>query len=48
MSKHLKKCQKCGRYTIFDTCPNCGSGTRTAHPPSFSLSDKYLKFRIKS
>ncbi|MDG6927519.1 MAG: nucleolar RNA-binding Nop10p family protein [Nitrososphaerota archaeon] len=46
MAKYIKKCQKCGRYTIFDVCPKCGANTRIAHPPSFSVNDKYLRFRI--
>ncbi|MGC8661718.1 MAG: H/ACA ribonucleoprotein complex subunit NOP10 [Nitrososphaeria archaeon] len=46
MGKYIKKCQKCGRYTIFDVCPSCGTSTKIAHPPAFSVNDKYLKFRI--
>jgi len=46
LGKLIKKCPVCGRYTIFDACPKCGAATRTAHPPPFSLNDKYLKLKI--
>ncbi|MCX6815996.1 MAG: ribosome biogenesis protein [Candidatus Aenigmarchaeota archaeon] len=38
----IKKC-KCG-YTLHDKCKKCGL-THTAHPPKFSASDKYAKYR---
>jgi len=39
----LRKC--CGSYTIKEKCPKCASLAKTAHPPKFSLSDKYAKYR---
>lgn len=38
----LKKCGKCG-YTLKEEC-KCGK-TKDAHPPKFSVSDKYAKYR---
>ncbi len=40
----IKKCDKCG-YTLQDVCSKCGGKTRTAHPPRFSATDKYAKYR---
>ncbi|MHA1269724.1 MAG: RNA-protein complex protein Nop10 [Candidatus Helarchaeota archaeon] len=48
MGKFLKKCKKCGRYTMKeDLCPdpNCGGETVTVNPPRFSLQDKYGRYR---
>jgi H/ACA ribonucleoprotein complex subunit 3 len=43
----LRKCQKCGRYTLNkDGCPYCGGTVRIPHPPKFSPADKYLKYRM--
>ncbi|MCX8184566.1 MAG: RNA-protein complex protein Nop10 [Sulfolobales archaeon] len=42
----MKKCTKCGRYTLKERCPICGSATATASPPRFSPLDKYVKYRI--
>jgi len=43
----LRKCEKCGSYTLkIDTCPICGGQVRIPHPPKFSPDDKYLKYRM--
>ncbi|MGW8288959.1 MAG: RNA-protein complex protein Nop10 [Candidatus Bathyarchaeia archaeon] len=43
----LRKCGKCGRYTLkTDRCPYCGGGVKTPHPAKFSPDDKYLKYRM--
>ncbi len=47
MKKYIKKCPVCGTYTLKDACPNCGNATKTAHPPPFSLEDKYMELKIK-
>jgi len=41
----IKKCPKCGTYTLKETCPKCGEPTKTPHPPKFSPQDKYGKYR---
>lgn len=46
MKWQIKKCKKCGRYTLKEKCPICGGGTSSPHPPKFSLQDKYLELKI--
>jgi rRNA maturation protein Nop10 len=40
----MMRCTGCGRYLLGAEC-TCGSPARTAHPPKFSLHDKYAKYR---
>ncbi|MBS7615875.1 RNA-protein complex protein Nop10 [Candidatus Bathyarchaeota archaeon] len=43
----LRKCKKCGKYTLkTDKCPYCGDALRVPHPPKFSPDDKYLRYRM--
>jgi H/ACA ribonucleoprotein complex subunit 3 len=44
----IRKCIKCGRYTLKDRCPICGSETVSPHPPRFSPEDRYVAYRIKA
>ncbi|MBI3190069.1 nucleolar RNA-binding Nop10p family protein [archaeon] len=44
MTVMIKRCVKCG-YTMRDVCSLCNAKTSTAHPPKFSISDKYAKYR---
>ncbi|MBI1971884.1 MAG: nucleolar RNA-binding Nop10p family protein [Candidatus Aenigmarchaeota archaeon] len=32
-------------YTLKETCPKCGSKTRSVHPMKFSPEDRYGKYR---
>ena len=43
----IKKCTKCGAYTMKGTCPKCGVPSSSAHPFKFSLEKekKYGKYR---
>ncbi len=41
----MKKCFKCGLYTLKERCPKCGSTTKSPNPPPFSPEDKYGKYR---
>ncbi len=44
----MRKCVKCGRYTLNrDKCPVCGGELVVPHPPRFSPEDKYLVYRLK-
>ncbi len=46
MPKRIYKCIACGKYTLkTDKCPWCGGPVGIAHPPRFSLVDKYGKYR---
>ena len=42
----MRKCPKCGRYTFKEVCPICGARTVSAHPPRFSPTDKYVRYRV--
>jgi len=42
----IRKCTKCGTYTLKPSCPKCGVETKVAHPPKFSPEDKYVKYRV--
>jgi len=42
----LRRCVKCGRYTLNkEKCPYCGGMVRTPHPPKFSPENRYAKYR---
>ncbi|MEM1550766.1 MAG: RNA-protein complex protein Nop10 [Candidatus Bathyarchaeia archaeon] len=42
----LRKCIKCGRYTLKrDSCPYCHGEVRVPHPAKFSPDDKYAIYR---
>ena len=42
----LRKCVKCGRYTLKkDKCPYCGGNVKIPHPAKFSPDDKYAKYK---
>ncbi len=36
MHFRIRKCPNCGRYTLKEVCPVCGSETKVAHPPRAS------------
>jgi len=42
----LRKCPRCGKYTLREKCPVCNVNTKVAHPPRFSPEDKYVRYRI--
>ncbi|MEM0025082.1 MAG: RNA-protein complex protein Nop10 [Zestosphaera sp.] len=42
----MRKCLNCGRYTLKEVCPVCGSQTTCPHPPRFSPRDKYVSYRV--
>ena len=47
MRSQLKKCMKCDRYTLQESCSDCGERTILPLPPRFSPQDKYGKYRRK-
>ncbi len=44
--KKIRKCQVCAQYTMQET--HCGMATKTAHPPKYTIADKYARFRRAS
>ncbi len=44
MNLKLKKCLKCGKYTMR---AECCAPTQNPHPPKYSPVDKYAKYRRK-
>ena len=43
----LRRCKRCGRYTLRkDKCPVCGGEVENPHPPKFSPEDKYGLYRL--
>ena len=43
----LRKCDKCGSYTLKDDhCPRCGGSVKAPHPAKFSMDDKYRRYRL--
>ena len=45
----MRKCSRCGRYTLAkDKCPYCGGELIVPHPPRFSPVDKYVEYLIKA
>ena len=45
MRVRIKKCPKCGGYTLKEVCPVCEEKTKSAHPPKFSPEDPYGEYR---
>ncbi len=45
MKIRIRKCPKCGKYTLKDKCPKCGSETIGAKPAKFSPHDPYGRYR---
>jgi len=42
----LRKCKRCGIYTMKDIC-SCGNETIVPVPPRFSPQDRFGKYRRK-
>jgi len=47
MKAKIRKCIKCGQYTLKGICPNCNEKTKIAHPAKFSPDDPYLSLKIR-
>ena len=45
MRSSIRKCPKCGRYTLEDKCQSCDVDTVTSHPARYSPDDRYGKYR---
>ena len=44
MSKKIKYCSSCDKYTLKDVC-TCGQKTLTNSPPKYSPEDRMAKYR---
>ncbi len=43
----LRKCKRCGRYTLRkDRCPYCGGEVVNPHPPKYSPDDRYFIYKL--
>ncbi|MHA1785067.1 MAG: RNA-protein complex protein Nop10 [Candidatus Helarchaeota archaeon] len=45
MPKLIKKCPKCGEYTLSEVCPKCNTITKNPNPAKFSIQDNYGEYR---
>ena len=45
MRSDLRRCTKCGRYGLDDTCSACSSPNSTPVPMRFSPDDRYGEYR---
>ena len=45
--KKIRKCGRCGAYTLGQECGKCGDKTHTAHPAKYSPEDKWAEYRRK-
>ncbi len=44
----VRRCVSCGRYTLRELCPVCGSSTKSPHPPPFSEGSPRLEMLVKA
>ncbi|MCW6168837.1 MAG: RNA-protein complex protein Nop10 [Thermoplasmatales archaeon] len=47
MKSLIRKCSKCGVYTLELVCPKCGGPTEVALPERYSPIDRFGKYRLK-
>jgi H/ACA ribonucleoprotein complex subunit 3 len=45
MVEHIHKCVSCNKYTLKESCPDCGSATILPRPPKYSSEDKYAQMK---
>ena len=43
--KRIQYCAADNRFTLKETCPDCGKVTMTTQPPKYSVDDKYASYR---
>jgi H/ACA ribonucleoprotein complex subunit 3 len=48
MSKHIKRCPDCRKYTMKDTCSSCNIATINTWPPKYSPDDRYESYRRRA
>ena len=47
MTLLIRKCPKCGDYTMKQICDHCYEKTYIAHPPKYSPDDKWRFFKAR-
>ncbi|HIH69048.1 RNA-protein complex protein Nop10 [Methermicoccus shengliensis] len=45
MRSKILRCPACGRYTLKEMCPVCGTATASSRPARFSPQDRYGRYR---
>jgi len=45
MAVELRRCAKCGRYSMRDCCQEEGAETKSVHPAKYSPQDKWALYR---
>ncbi len=45
MRTAIRKCKSCEKYTLKESCPDCGHPTMMALPPRYSPEDRYGDYR---
>ena len=48
MRFQILRCTVCRRYTLEETCPECGGTATSPHPAKFSPDDKYMRYRLRA
>ncbi len=48
MKSEIRKCPKCGKYTLSDSCKSCGERTVCPVPPRYSPDDRMGEYRRKA
>ena len=46
MHFQLRKCNKCKKYSLKESCSISKEKTESVHPAKFSPDDKYMRYRI--
>jgi len=47
LPKLIRKCPKCGTYTLNEKCKDCLVLSKNPNPAKFSIQDNYGKYRRK-
>ncbi len=47
MKSLMRRCS-CGRYTLQEACPECGSSVDPLIPPRYSPEDRFGKYRRRA
>ena len=48
MRSEIRRCGECGRYTLQQSCPVCGSPSSCPIPPRYSPEDRMGEYRRRA